>query len=854
MSKGTLAVVSALAILMPAFANGQMAAEQKSPYKAPRVDVTHPDFASGCASGADPTGKNDSACAIQAAITYAKTQELSGMPPNLYLPHGYYKLGSALRIPCWMHVYGDGPASTVIEETNNTEGVTIDGTVPNPIPDSWLCVGSINDIALGAPSGHTHVATQLQLLNAVGYTMRNIRVYGGGGIGIALLGNTERVKAWQLLIDNVRWPLLWQGNENHLWGLNIDSPGTSLDRNSWGQPYCFGTGNCVNGYYPFPWWNGGKLESANANGKSATFYIHGSSGSPVNNNAPIVVGHYFSVSGTSGTVLDGTYRATAITNGVTSDPSGQCTSRNVCFRVQGASTQSGNATVSGAKWTPAILPDRNAAVSVSGANWEIEGGSIKALWYSGGFEIHSTFGSRLANFYLEGYPIQGQPHLDSGIAAGGLPTQSTLTAAMNSSGMTASIANGQWFHSFINDLSDLKVIGKGGQQVKILPQDYAHGSNSASAYVPGVKKGQYEIAIGAVSTDGAFHFTSRDDPGSTAPSGTAWPNGSIIAETPGGSFYGALDISSNHLSGIDPPGSNWSADCEDNTVNVCSEIILGTIPNGVTSFTTGTAAGNAGPTGINLTLDSDEFWTGGTEAVGEGYIKARGLGGTATTLGRPNLAGIGHGGVNGDFGVTFTNVEEADGSYPWSSFVQPDASFFYAQTLGLFTKMLGSYHDSIAGTNPGTAPSNQFAFGREYANSWCDYDTPTASGTHSANRVCFMGGPLNAGGFEYDTWDGRSWVEQFGVNNTGNITDTGMMINGQSLVSDTHEGSSALVNGTVTVSTSSTPSNAYSIAIWNCGPAGSVGVPSIGKITTGKSFVINSSLSADKSTVCWWIH
>lgn len=745
--------------------------------KLPRVDVRHPDFGAGCANAADPTGANDSTCAIKAAIAYAQAspQQPGGAVPAVYFPHGIYKVSADIRVACWINTYGDGPAATIIEETNNAEGFTVDGTITDPVPNNWDCNGSLSGIAFDAPNGHQYTATQLELLNAVGYKMRNIRVFGGGGRGIALVGSTERVKAQNLEIDTVRWPLLWQGNENHLWGLNIANPGASGDNNAWGQNYCFGTANCVGGFYPWPNWLGGTLESASANGTTATFYVHTTSGPGTSvNNSPIVVGHFFQVAGTTGTVLDGMYQATAVTNGVTSDPSGLCTVSNVCFEVQAASSASGTATVTSATWVPAILPDRNAAVHVTGSNWQIEGGSIKSLWYAGGFEAQATFGSRIANFYFEGSPLNGQPHLDSDIVEGGLPPSTTLNAAMTGAGLTATPANASWFYGFVNDVADASKVG-GLDQVKIMPKDYVFGSATASAFVAGVQQGQYELVSGVMSQDGNFHIVARNASGSTAPSGTAWPAGSIIAETPGGGNFGTLQVEANHLEAIDGPGSHWAANCVDNSTLVCATIIGGTIPNGVSSFTTGTCFSSPlCSVSASLLFIGGEWWSGSTEAVGEGYIKARGRGVGVEVYGAGNLTAYGNSAITGSIPLApgFVNVQEADGSFPFASLVKPEDGTFYNSTGGPnFKKFVNNFNDPITGGNPGAG--GNYAFGQEFSNSWCNYDTPISSGTHSLNRWCYKGGPKNTGtgaGMEYDTWNGTTWANAFGVSAQNNST------------------------------------------------------------------------------------
>lgn len=68
-------------------------------------------------------------------------------------------------------------------------------------------------------------------------------------------------------------------------------------------------------------------------------------------------------------------------------------------------------------------------------------------------------------------------------------------------------------------------------------------------------------------------------------------------------------------------------------------------------------------------------------------------------------------------------------------------------------------------------------------------------------------------------------------------------------------GTATLTAGTVTVSSAAacTIGTACTYQLTNCGTGGTVGVLSVGTITAGTSFVINSSSSTDTSTVCWEI-
>jgi Pectate lyase superfamily protein len=744
----------------------------------PRVDVTYPGFATGCSNAADPTGTNDSTCAIEAAIAYAQTVKYVGAVSAIYFPHGTYKISSNLDVPCFMRLEGDGMSHSIIEETNNQAGITIDGTINDPYSLAWTCTGDVDNLSIVTYNGSSYRANQLELYEAVGERLLNVRVGGGAGRGIVLIGNTERVKAWNIEIDQVRWPLVFGGNENHLWGLNINDPGQD------GSGYCWGTGNCANGVYPnqFEWESGGTLESASANGTVASFYVYNAT-SGYSGISPLVVGHHFVVSGTTGTVLDGTYTVTSVTNGVTSDPSGLCTSSHKCFEVQGASTQNGTANVSSATWLPAILPDRNAAVYLAGQDELIDGGSIKSLWYAGAFQAQGMDGSQISHMYTEGFPEYGQPHLDADLVEPGLPPVTSLSTAMTTGGAQAvTIADScLWEHGFANTATEAQAIG--GPESFIEPQDFTPGSTAASAYVPGVEQGQYELVDGACAANGNYYVNSRNLSGSTAPANTAWPVGSIIAETAGPSSSGTLTLASNHFNAVDTPGSNWAVDCQDNAENICGEIIIGNIPNGHGSFDNGSPSplngfGNNG----NITLIGGVWEEGsGSETNGQGWIKARGHEAAVQTMLGSNstLGAYGYSAITGNFPALssgseplFINVEEADSSYPYSQFSNLDVGLSYSSSQGPeFVKRLGWGGDPVTGNNPGSSSGSNL--GIQFSNSYCQYDLPTSSSTHSLNRVCVKGGPSNTGpnaGWEYDVWNGSAWVNAFGISAQSNST------------------------------------------------------------------------------------
>jgi hypothetical protein len=181
-----------------------------------------------------------------------------------------------------------------------------------------------------------------------------------------------------------------------------------------------------------------------------------------------------------------------------------------------------------------------------------------------------------------------------------------------------------------------------------------------------------------------------------------------------------------------------------------------------------------------MVIVGGDWWTGSTEAVGQGYIKARGKGATVEVMSaEPTLGAYGSSATTGQLGPPavgggvpyFINVEEADGSYPYGVFLQPSTGTYFNSSGGpAFTKIINPYSDyTTVGNNPGSS----LAFGRQFTNSWCDYDTPASGQTHSANRFCMKGSPNNTGsnaGWEYDVWNGSTWVNAFGISAQSNST------------------------------------------------------------------------------------
>ncbi len=768
--------VDALAATELPLAGGSLTGTLNAPNiqaELPRVDVRNANFGApaGCANAADPSGQQDSTCAIEAAIAWAQANAQGSTWPQVYFAAGTYKISAALRVPCELHLVGDGENATIVEPTNNSANAfTVISTagLRAPQPNLWTCNGSIEDMTIHAPGGHLYTATLIELDNATGYNIMNVRGSNSGGRGLSMGGTTERLKVVNTEWDTIRWPIVAVGNELKFLDTQIASAGED------GGGYCFGA-NCVNGQAPrLGWTVAQQLVSAAGNGATATYVVKGGSDSESTNGiSPLIAGHYFTVSGIPDvTALNGVYQIASVANNT--PVSGE-------YTVTASNTATGIATVTGATYQPTILPSNQAgAFYMAGAAINVLGGSIKANWYTACFQTAGVYSGLIQGFYCEGYPVDGAPTLNASILANGMPPWTSTTGAISNNAMP--VASTLWFANYINDPNDLSAVGGEAWQMKIMPQDFVKGSTTASAYVPGVEQGQYELLSGGFSGDGAFHIYARNLAGSTAPANTTWPAGSILAQLPYPN-YGALKVADSHLEDIVPPGgSNWAADCNDATSQICAEAIVGSIPNGYSTFS---SAGQAGAgANVHVDFDSDEWWGTGCNTVGEGCVKVSILGNASETGSggiSVNLRGDTNEVANGQYlaGSNIMSVQEADGSYAWDSVAMASPQKNASSTGGPFYEsVVDSYQDAVLGVNP----HSPFAMGYQFLSSSCWYDVPPQGQSHALNRWCMTGSPGNTGstaGWEYDVWNGSAWVNAFGLkaqsNSTANATVTGAL-------------------------------------------------------------------------------
>lgn len=805
--------------------------------KLPRTDVTHPDFASGCAgvngnaSGlADPTGAADSTCAVEAAINFAESQyTLSGgaIDSALYFPHGVYKISQALRIPCGIPILGDGKTATMIEQTGTyANGITIySGQMSQPGGGaaSTNCAGFLRDLTIEG-QGHLTWGTLLEIDPiSTGYEIEDVRLYNTAGRGMQD-NDSERLKITNLEIDNVRWSGIFTDdvNETQWSGVQIGSPALLADS------YCYSV-NCGASYQreTTAMTAGLTLVSASGNGHWGTWVF-----SNANGVSPFSAGQGFYVSGITGTTaLNGAFQIANVAN---STPAPNEFTLTAPAAANGAGTVGAGVTLE-----PAWFPDPHAALELEGSNIKIENGSIKSLVYQNAVQNYSAGNDlEISHLYMEGASTS-PPAINASLIAGGstyVMQLSNVTRNASGSYSTAIVPwnQGMWGYAWVNDPQDVaNALGRGVcDTVRILPWDAQAGNSSLSAYQPGVAMSQFESACAVFTplstTQGVQVTFIPNEAGSTAPANTAWINGSLMAFVPAGGQGEGLKAASNQHYANDGTGfaSGWYAACNDTSPNeLCSEIINGEIPNGILTPPPGMPSWQIGwPYQQQLLLSGVALGSGG-EQYGQWDVKDPSSGttvventygynanGAGTFYGQPSgNAPVNGAESNGLLDNLLAVVNYGGAGSPWC-YANPNSGE-QCETLSANGNVFFDYEDLTTGLHASyldeaTAGSADFAqrldswnsaefgdadaFGLQYGNKYCSYDTPPAGQTHSLARFCLWGGPANSPKMEWDTWGGSAWTPSFfatsnglGGNNLNAETVTGASINGELTVDGT---------------------------------------------------------------------
>jgi len=457
-----------------------------------------------------------------------------------------------------------------------------------------------------------------------------------------------------------------------------------------------------------------------------------------------------------------------------------------------------------------VSPDPHGAITITKAvNYSFYGGSIKPLKYMSGFRA-GGFGS-IKNFYLEGYPYSNEPRLNAGLYLnGGVLEKTQLTGDLPPGGLTVGVLDASWMPQYFESASDL-----GTSSVVfyvIMPQDFQSGSTAPSQYNPSIQRGQFEVVeVQGFTSDGNLHILARNQAGSTV--SADWPAGSIVEEAPP-EQYGAIDIKDSHIRAIQPPGTGYTDNCSQTGVSTCAEIVTGPVPDGLIVDPTGgpldafDGFGSAKLTMSNLDMAFSSYPHAGEIVVHrypslnfDGVNNMAGAPETAETVGTASLLQLWS--LTGGSQLTVPTYVNGRSAQPVVT--APGLGLTWSPSNGWFTR-----YEQQFGQFGGY---NQWMVGTKFANSYCWFDTPAVGSTQSLNRVCFRGSPGSASqpGYEYDVWNGTTWVAAFNLTGQSNAT-ANLFVTGAARVGGAF--AAASVNGEIMVdgSTYSTLNAAWNAA------------------------------------------
>jgi hypothetical protein len=220
--------------------------------------VTNPAYGTNCPNATDPTGVNDSTCAITAAITainaYATANPGRGRPP-LFFPPGSYTVGSGslsctstscpalFTLLSCQQVIGSSVSDTIINSYAANNTLFLWNSTPNGYNSPGQCQSGFFNITLHNSSPTTIQqggnAAAVEVLNVQNFFAQYFVIDNFIGPGILFQGGTER-------------SLIQDGDFNDFWTTAVKTSGDSnevyFDRLNLQFPANYSRQN-PNGYY-----------------------------------------------------------------------------------------------------------------------------------------------------------------------------------------------------------------------------------------------------------------------------------------------------------------------------------------------------------------------------------------------------------------------------------------------------------------------------------------------------------------------------------------------------------------------------------------------------------------------------
>ena len=530
-----------------------------------------------------------------------------------------------------------------------------------------------------------------------------------------------------------------------------------------------------------------------------------------------------------------------------------------------------------------LYPDPHGSVYIDKAvNVAFIGGSIKSSPMISGVRIWNGSLVKFQNIYHEDAYYGGVPRGNRAYILAGKAEQTYLTSTLTGAGLSAAVNDVSWMPQFYGTAADAIADVGDWYPYVILPQDYNRNSSAPSAYIPGVQQNQFEIVnMAGFAADGNMYVQGRNIGGSTAPSGTAWPVGSVI-EQYGTGFEGAVELDNVHINQVQgsSSGGGYTEHCDQTNAYTCGEIVTGYAPD-VQNPTANPATNQVGfyaPLGdpndpvpfaqVALHLRNMEmFSNGGNPYVGQiaghhfvsiqvaGSAALGAIEGSAASIPSSGSQQISIAAATG--GSYITAPIYANGRVAGVSVSLPDAGESWDSGSGYFVKkanVFGPYQQF-----------GNFMNGEQFQNLYCLFDTPVTAGGHIANRFCVGGGPGNAGvssggaatgaGIEYNSWNGTNWNRIFrvsGVNGVGSMTVGGDASVSGNFTSNTVNTGSIMATGSISVGavTASTVASSGTVTASSVNTATLVasGSVSAGPVTASK-LTVAGALTAGQNTL-----
>lgn len=743
----------------------------------PRADIR----ANAYAGGADPTGTNDAYPSLLAAyndVTNTSTNPFA--TPSIYIPAGKYKFSQALRITTSVEIDGDGVTTTIIAPPPGYQNVFTLVSTPTVSFKNFQVLGNGAYMGSANPGNYGNV---FELNWATDVNIQDIIVSNWGGRVINNAGDSERgyVRNLKIAFSNIGLDSSFQSNEwnydtitGMFLGKDLNNhcfhPGINCDPNTYLQ---IGPNTDVCSKYP-SW-------AAN------TKYQRGMSICDPNGNIETA-----DAEGTSGATIP-------------TFPTGEF-----------AKTCDGNTAMCALNPIPYYIPDYSSPVEwinrkldtpwipdpipfwkLSGNRVNMGNGSIKSTGFTAGVMFDAQSNSYLHDLYIERVNSTALPTINPGVIIGSGDPMGTVTTSTVAPAVTSfTVANALFmFESVLGTDADANA-GRQPRNIFFACPDSDPQQVGVACTTPGFAgftRDQFEaISVKAFSLQSFRGYVNARCQGGSSPgcgpNGFNWPVGTLVIDPLSNSSATAGSNTVEHIhnssvggrgqTGYFPimsmtghtvlPDGNWIS-------LVPGAERLGAMPDGRIYTPLGASKNGWGgnPSSVRAVANvSDNMMNSAFDM----YINSGGVGIPLYGLYYDN---------GGDVGVNAQNLP--NGIYAgWtlgnniSPFVQfgfynnTFAGGKYERTLSGITMIPGTINTLTQTRDVTTLDGWGQQGGKQSAGGYCLMDFPAfgSTSTHPLNQLCVNGSPNSqkTQGFEYDTWNGSAWVNQFGVSNAGAFT------------------------------------------------------------------------------------